>query len=72
MLNEELGTDIEPTYVENPIPESVYVHDTYADITKLNAETGWEPQISKLNAETGWELTQISFAEGLTQVCKYK
>jgi UDP-glucose 4-epimerase len=33
----------------------VYVHDTYADITKLNAETGWEPQ--------------ISFAEGLTQVC---
>jgi len=55
MLNEELGTDIEPTYVENPIPESVYVHDTYADITKLNAETGWEPQ--------------ISFAEGLTQVC---
>jgi len=55
MLNEELGTDIEPTYVENPIPESVYVHDTYADITKLNAETGGEPQ--------------ISFAEGLTQVC---
>jgi len=55
MLNEELGTNIEPTYVENPIPESVYVHDTYADISKLRAETGWEPQ--------------ISFAEGLTQVC---
>ncbi|WP_435099018.1 NAD-dependent epimerase/dehydratase family protein [Halorubrum sp. N11] len=55
MINEELSTDVAPTYVENPIPESVYVHDTYADITKLRAATGWEPQ--------------TSFAEGLTQVC---
>lgn len=56
LINEELGTDIEPTYVENPIPESVYVHDTYADISKLRAETGWEPQ--------------VSFTEGLKQVCE--
>ncbi|MEZ3166311.1 NAD-dependent epimerase/dehydratase family protein [Halorubrum ejinorense] len=55
MLNEELGTDIDPTYVENPIPESVYVHDTYADITKLRGVTGWEPQ--------------TSFSEGLAKVC---
>ncbi|MFB6142012.1 MAG: NAD-dependent epimerase/dehydratase family protein, partial [Halorientalis sp.] len=27
LLNEELGTDVEPEYVENPIPEDVYVHD---------------------------------------------
>jgi UDP-glucose 4-epimerase len=56
LINEELGTDVEPTYVENPIPESVYVHDTYADISKLRAETGWEPQ--------------ISFTEGIGQVCE--
>ncbi|GAA0724690.1 UDP-glucose 4-epimerase [Halorubrum trapanicum] len=56
LINEELGTDVEPTYVENPIPESVYVHDTYADISKLRAETGWEPQ--------------VSFTEGLKQVCE--
>lgn len=55
MLNDELGTDIEPEYVENPIPEDVYVHDTMADITKMTEETGWEPR--------------ISFEEGLKDVC---
>ncbi|WP_435102470.1 NAD-dependent epimerase/dehydratase family protein [Halarchaeum sp. P4] len=55
MLNEELGTAIEPEYVENPIPEDVYVHDTMADITKMTEETGWEPQ--------------ISFEEGIKEVC---
>lgn len=55
MLNEELGTDIEPTYVENPIPDSVYVHDTCADYSKLREATGWEPQ--------------ISFEEGIRRVC---
>lgn len=55
MLNEELETDIEPEYVENPIPESVYVHDTCADASKLRESTGWEPE--------------ISFEEGLERVC---
>jgi UDP-glucose 4-epimerase len=55
MLNDELGTDIEPEYVENPIPDSVYVHDTCADYSKMEAETGWEPE--------------ISFEEGIQQVC---
>lgn len=50
MINEELGTDIEPKYVENPIPESVYVHDTCADYSKINEETGSEP---KINFEEG-------------------
>ncbi|MFO7925587.1 MAG: NAD-dependent epimerase/dehydratase family protein [Halobacteriota archaeon] len=53
LLNEELGTNVEPEYVENPIPESVYVHDTCADYSKLNAATGWEPEI---DFETGIEL----------------
>ena len=54
-INEELGTDVEPVYVENPIPEDVYVHDTMADVGKFTEETGWEPE--------------ISFEEGVRRVC---
>jgi len=55
MLNDVLGTDVEPEYVENPIPESVYVHDTCADFSKLNQEVGWAPE--------------IDFEEGIERVC---
>jgi UDP-glucose 4-epimerase len=55
MINDELGTDVEPTYVENPIPGDVYVHDTCADPSKMRDETGWEPR--------------ISFEEGIRRVC---
>ena len=54
-LNEELGTDVEPVYEDNPIPEEVYVHDTMADITKMREATGWKPE--------------IGFEEGLETVC---
>ncbi|WP_435156876.1 NAD-dependent epimerase/dehydratase family protein [Haladaptatus sp. DFWS20] len=56
MLNDELGTDIQPEYVENPIPDDVYVHDTMADTTAMYEATGWEPE--------------ISFKEGLERVCR--
>jgi len=55
MLNDELGTDIEPEYVENPIPKDVYVHDTCADFSRMHDATGWEPE--------------ISFEEGIELVC---
>ncbi|ADJ13871.1 NAD-dependent epimerase/dehydratase family protein [Halalkalicoccus jeotgali] len=55
LLNEELGTEIDPEYVENPIPDSVYVHDTCADYSKINEATGWEPT--------------IDFREGIRRVC---
>ncbi len=55
MLNDELGKEIEPRYVENPIPDDVYVHDTCADPSKMNTETGWEPE--------------IDFEEGIRRVC---
>jgi UDP-glucose 4-epimerase len=55
MLNEELGTAVEPEYVENPIPEDVYVHDTLADASRIREATGWDPE--------------ISFAEGIERVC---
>ncbi|PSP85610.1 nucleoside-diphosphate sugar epimerase [Halobacteriales archaeon QS_6_64_34] len=54
-LNDALGTDVEPVYEENPIPEDVYVHDTMADASKMHAATGWEPE--------------TSFDEGVRLVC---
>jgi len=53
MINDELGTDIQPEYIENPLP--VYVHDTMADATKLQEATGWEPD--------------VGFKEGVARVC---
>lgn len=55
-LNDALGTNIAPTYVENPIPDSIYVSHTCADYAKLHAATGWEPD--------------ISLAEGIERVCR--
>jgi UDP-glucose 4-epimerase len=58
-INDELGTDIDPEYVENPIPEDVYVHDTCADYSKVHEATGWAPE--------------IGFDAGIRQVCaQYK
>jgi len=56
LLNETLGTEVTPEYVENPIREDVYVHDTHADVTKLQAATGWEPE--------------VSFVHGVKRVCR--
>ncbi|WP_049987416.1 NAD-dependent epimerase/dehydratase family protein [Halobellus rufus] len=53
MINAELGTDVDPEYVENPL--DVYVHDTMADATKMREATGWEPE--------------IPFEEGVARVC---
>jgi UDP-glucose 4-epimerase len=54
-LNDELGADVAPAYVENPIPEAVYVHDTCADSAKLRAATGWTPE--------------VDFEAGIERVC---
>ncbi|WP_247729033.1 NAD-dependent epimerase/dehydratase family protein [Halovivax limisalsi] len=45
MINEALGTAVDPEYVENPIPADVYVHDTLADAGKPRAATGWRPTV---------------------------
>jgi len=55
MINNELGTDVDPEYVENPIPEEMYVHDTCADSSKITEATGWEPE--------------VDLAEGVRRVC---
>lgn len=55
LINAELGTDVSPEYVDNPIPDDVYVHDTMADSTKMRDATGWAPK--------------VSFEEGIRRVC---
>ncbi len=54
-LNTELNKNVDPVYVENPIPESVYVQHTCADSSKLQDAVGWE--------------TRIDFLDGVRRVC---
>jgi UDP-glucose 4-epimerase len=53
MINEELGTDVEPEY--EPVPLENYVYHTCADTSKIRDAIGWEPE--------------ISFEEGVSRVC---
>ena len=54
LINDTLGTDIDPKYIECPFDG--YVHDTMADITKFHEATGWEPE--------------VNFEEGVKRVCE--
>jgi len=53
MINDALGTDIDPVYIECPFDG--YVHDTMADYSSFHEATGWEPQ--------------IDFEDGVEHVC---
>ncbi len=50
-----LDADVEPVYEDGYMPDHVYVHDTLADPSKLEAATGWTPT--------------IDFDSGLERVC---
>jgi len=54
MINDALGTDVDPEYIECPFDG--YVHDTMADYSTFREATGWEPE--------------ISFEEGVELVCE--
>ena len=54
LINDALGTDVDPVYIECPFDG--YVHDTLADATKFREATGWEPE--------------IGFEEGVELVCE--
>jgi UDP-glucose 4-epimerase len=54
MINDELGTDVEPEY--EPVPLTNYVYHTCADASKFREATGWAPQ--------------IDFEEGVARVCE--
>lgn len=56
LINDSLGTTIDPAYVDNPIPTDVYVHDTCAEHTRFANATGWTPT--------------IDIAEGIDRVCR--
>jgi len=53
MINDALGADVKPTYVECPFDGSV--HDILADYSNFHETTGWEPE--------------IDFREGVERVC---
>ncbi len=44
-LNKAFGKNIKPKYIENPIKE-VYIHDQYADISKIQKVLGFMPTVS--------------------------
>ena len=54
LINDALGTDVDPAYIECPFDG--YVHDTMADASAFRAATGWEPE--------------IDFEEGVELVCR--
>jgi UDP-glucose 4-epimerase len=53
IINDALGTDLDPGYIECPFDG--YVHDTMADPSKFHEATGWEPE--------------VDFEEGVWLVC---
>jgi len=54
LINDALGTDVDPEYIECPFDG--YVHDTMADYSTFHEATGWEPE--------------IDFEEGVELVCE--
>ena len=54
LINDALGTNVEPEYIECPFDG--YVHDTKADYSAFHEATGWEPE--------------IDFEEGVELVCE--
>lgn len=42
LINNMLGTSIEPKYIENPLKN--YVHDTIADLSLISKSLGYKPQ----------------------------
>ena len=54
MVNDALGTDTDPEYIECPFDG--YVHDTMTDYSTFHEATGWEPE--------------IGFEEGVELVCE--
>ncbi len=54
LINDELGTDVEPEYIDCPFDD--YVEHTCADPSKFSRATGWSPS--------------INFEDGVKMVCQ--
>lgn len=46
MLADSFDSSVEPTYVDNPIPEHMFIKRLVADSSKIEEATGWTPRIS--------------------------
>jgi UDP-glucose 4-epimerase len=55
-INRNLDKEVQAEYIDNPIPEDVYVEKQNSSYRKISEETGWEPK--------------ISFEEGVKGVCE--
>src|ERR671914_999179 len=59
IINKQLGTDIKPTYVKNPINN--YVQHTMADISLARLELGYEPRWKNVEEGIKQLLRQLGF-----------
>lgn len=60
IINKQLGTDIKPTYVKNPINN--YVQHTMADISLARLELGYEPRWKNVEEGIKQLLRQLGFS----------
>ncbi|MFB6160480.1 MAG: NAD-dependent epimerase/dehydratase family protein [Haloferacaceae archaeon] len=60
LLNDALGTDIEPAY--EPVPLANYNYQQRFDYSKLREDTGWEPTV---DFEEGVEMVCAPYVEGV-------
>ena len=60
IINKQLGTDIKPTYVKNPINN--YVQHTMADISLARLELGYEPRWEDVEEGIKQLLRQLGFS----------
>ena len=60
IINKQLGTDLKPTYVKNPINN--YVQHTMADISLARLELGYEPRWKNVEEGIKQLLRQLGFS----------
>jgi UDP-glucose 4-epimerase len=60
IINKQLGTDIKPTYVKNPINN--YVQHTMADVSLARLELGYEPRWKNVEEGIKQLLRQLGFS----------
>jgi UDP-glucose 4-epimerase len=60
IINKQLGTDLKPTYVKNPINN--YVQHTMADISLARLELGYEPRWKNVGEGIKQLLHQLGFS----------
>ncbi len=45
LIAESLDRDIQPEYIQNPIPDNVQINNTVTGHQKIRSQTGWKPEV---------------------------